>query len=259
MHQLGSLTVHQFPCLNDNYGFLVRDGASGRVATVDTPDGGAIIAEAERLGWPVDLILNTHWHPDHIGGNAAIVERFGAEVIAPEGEGTKIPGKDRAVRGGDEVRLGETLFSVLDVPGHTLGHIAYVAPAAGAAFVGDTLFSLGCGRMFEGDPKTFWASLLTLRGLPPETTLFCAHEYTEANLAFALSVDADNPRLLERGAEIRALRARGAPTVPMTLAAEKKANPFLRADDPALAASLGLAGAPPHEVFAELRQRKDRF
>lgn len=259
MHHRGPLFVHQFPCLQDNYGFLVRDGASGEVAAIDTPDAAVIAAEADRLGWPVSLILNTHWHPDHAGGNDALVRRFGCKVVAPQGEGAKIPHSDRAVTGGDRVALGDSLFEVLSVPGHTLGHVAYHCAAAKTCFVGDTLFSLGCGRMFEGDPETFWASLALLRSLPDDTMIFCAHEYTAANARFALSVDGDNPALRARAAEVERLRADHRPTVPVLLAGEIAANPFLRADDEALAASLGLAGAPPAEVFAELRRRKDRF
>lgn len=259
MHHHGPLCVYQFPCLSDNYGFLVRDEASGTVAAIDTPDGQEIVRQAEKLGWNIDLILNTHWHPDHIGGNETVVDRFGAKVVAPEAEGEKIPGEDRSVRGGDHVMLGETRLDVIDVPGHTLGHIAYHCPEAKAAFVGDTLFSLGCGRMFEGDPKTFWASLEAIRSLPEETTIFCAHEYTAANAAFALSIDGDNQALKERAAEVETLRAAGEPTVPVVLADEIEANPFLRADDPALAAAVGKSGAPAHAVFAEIRSRKDNF
>ena len=259
MHHFGALTVHQFPCLADNYGFLVRDEASGKVAAVDTPDAKRIGDEAEALGWNIDLILNTHWHLDHVGGNADLKARFGAQIIAPAAEGDRIAEKDRTVEAGDTVLLGETELEIIGVPGHTLGHIAYSAPTAKIAFVGDTLFSLGCGRMFEGDPQTFWASLLKLRALPSETTLFCAHEYTAANAAFAASVDGANPDLRVRAEEITRLRAAGEPTVPVLLADEKKANPFLRSDDPILASELGLNGAAAHDVFAELRRRKDQF
>ena len=259
MHHRGPLTIHQFPCLSDNYAFLVRDDASGKVATIDTPDADAIAAEADRLGWPIDFILNTHWHPDHAGGNAALAERFGCRIIAPGGEGDKISTKDEIVSGGDTVLLGETVFEVIDVPGHTLGHIAYHVPAARTAFVGDTVFSLGCGRMFEGTPDMFWQSLLRLRRLPDDTMLFCAHEYTAANARFALSIDADNPALQRRAEEVRTLRDRGEPTVPVLLGEELRANPFLRADDAALAAAVGLPGAPADAVFAEIRRRKDSF
>jgi hydroxyacylglutathione hydrolase len=259
MHHLGPITVHQFPCLSDNYGFLVRDEMTGSVAAIDTPDGETIAREAEKLGWTVDLILNTHWHPDHIGGNDLLAERFGARVVAPEAEGQKIGHKDRAVREGDFITLGRTRFDVIAVPGHTLGHIAYHVAAAGAAFVGDTLFSLGCGRMFEGDPETFWNSLLKLRRLPANTTIFCAHEYSAANARFALSIDGDNDDLRRRAREIEALRGRNEPTVPVRLGDETRENPFLRADDPALAAAVGKTNAPPHEVFAEIRRRKDQF
>jgi len=259
MHHCGPLQVHQFPCLSDNYGFLVRDQVTGQVATIDTPDAEAIANEADKLGWSLDLVLNTHWHPDHAGGNAELKERFGCTIVAPEGEGDKIAVKDEAVADGATVMLGETALRVIGVPGHTLGHIAYHAADAKAAFVGDTIFSLGCGRMFEGTPEVFWSSLLKLRALPAETLMFCAHEYTAANAAFALSVDGENPLLKARHEEITDLRARGQATVPVRLEDELPINPFLRADDAAFAASLGLADAPAHEVFAEVRQRKDRF
>ncbi|MEM9837978.1 MAG: hydroxyacylglutathione hydrolase [Pseudomonadota bacterium] len=259
MHHRGPITVHQFPCLSDNYGFLVRDQRSGQVAAVDTPDAAAIAREAEALGWPIHLILNTHWHPDHAGGNAELAERTGAKIIAPEAEGEKISSKDQAVQDGEVVHLGQTALRVVGVPGHTLGHIAYVADEAKTAFVGDTVFSLGCGRMFEGTPEVFWESILKLRDLPPETMLFCAHEYTAANAAFALSVDGENPTLKARSDVIAQLRNEKKPTVPMILGDELSTNPFLRADDPALAALVGKEGAPAHEVFAEIRRRKDVF
>ncbi|MEE4208841.1 MAG: hydroxyacylglutathione hydrolase [Parvularcula sp.] len=258
MHQLGPIEVHQFPCLDDNYAFLVRDRATGTVAVVDTPDGDRIVEEAQSLGWRIDVILNTHWHPDHIGGNRRIVEAFGAKVVGPDEDG-KIAPLDRVVSGGETVMLGETLFEVIATPGHTLGHIAYYAKDAGAAFVGDTLFALGCGRLFEGTPDVMWNSLLRLRALPPATVIFCAHEYTAANARFALSVDGTNAALQEREEEITRLRAEGHPTVPTRLREELSTNPFLRADDEALAARLGLGDAAPHEVFGEIRRRKDQF
>ena len=183
-----SLTVHQFPCLSDNYGFLVRDDATGTTATIDTPDADAILAQLDRLGWTLDLILNTHWHPDHAGGNAAIQAATGATIVGPQ-EVTRIAPLDRAVGQGDTVMLGETSLAVIDTGGHTLGHIAYHDAADRIAFVGDTLFALGCGRLFEGTAEQMWSSLAKLTALPDDTTVYCAHEYTAANARFALSVD----------------------------------------------------------------------
>ncbi len=258
VHHLGPLTIHQFPCLSDNYGFLVEDKTSGKVAAIDTPDGIAIAEKAEKLGLTVDFIFNTHWHPDHIGGNRELVERFGAKVIAPD-EGGKIAPADRRVEDGDDVHLGATLFKVIAVPGHTLGHIAYHVPEAKAVFVGDTLFSLGCGRMFEGDPEGFWASLLRLRALEDETVVFCAHEYTAANARFALSVEPENEALKAKAKAVDRTRSEGKPTVPVMLGDEKRLNPFLRADNPEMAVAMGLEGAKAPDIFAALRAGKDKF
>lgn len=227
-----SLEVRLFPCLSDNYGFLVRDGATGMVAAVDTPDADVILAELERSGWGrLDLILNTHWHPDHTQGNAALKAATGCEIVGPE-EVRKAAPLDRVIRGGDTVLLGETAFKVSDAPGHTLGHIVYHAPSDSLAFVGDVLFTLGCGRLFEGTPEQMWDSLQTLAAWPDETIIWCAHEYTASNARFALSLD-DRPEMQARAAEIFAARERGQPTVPTTLGAEKAFNPFLRATDAA--------------------------
>ena len=203
------LTVHQFPCLEDNYGFLVRDEASGLAACVDTPESGAILRELARLDWPLALILNTHWHPDHAGGNAEIQAATGAKIVGPK-EVTRIAPLDREVQGGDEVMLGETRFQVIESGGHTLGHVAYYDANDGIAFVGDTLFALGCGRLFEGSPEQMWASLQRLAELPDDTRVYCAHEYTASNARFALSVD-DGPDLKARAEAIFAARARGEP------------------------------------------------
>ena len=250
-----TLTVHQFPCLSDNYGFLIRDEASGKTATVDTPDADAILAELKTLGWGLDLILNTHWHPDHAGGNAAIQAATGCTIYGPK-EVTRIAPLDHEVDDGDEVKLGETTFRVINTGGHTLQHITYFDSADRIAFVGDTLFALGCGRMFEGQPDQFWTSLQKLAALPDETTVYCAHEYTASNARFALSVD-DDPVLKARTDAVFAARARGEPTVPTTIGLEKATNPFLRA--PLLAARVGAAGKPDHEAFAAVRAAKDGF
>ncbi|RRN65921.1 hydroxyacylglutathione hydrolase [Caulobacter sp. 602-1] len=245
------LTVHQFPCLSDNYGFLARDEATGKVATIDTPDADAILAELDTLGWSLDLILNTHWHPDHAGGNAALKKATGAMIAGPA-EVTRIAPLDRVLRGGDVAPLGETRFEVIDSGGHTLGHIAYHDAADGIAFVGDTLFALGCGRLFEGTPEQMWASLSRVTALPDDTTVYCAHEYTASNARFALSVD-DDPALKARADAVFAARERGEPTVPTTIGAEKATNPFLRA--PLLRPS-----APtPAQAFAKIRAAKDSF
>ncbi len=224
------LDVRLFTCLSDNYGFLVRDAATGAVATVDTPDADAILADLERSGWGrLDLILNTHWHPDHTQGNAALKAATGCEIVGPE-EVRKAAPLDRVVRGGDVVTVGATTLEVTDAPGHTLGHIVYRDPAGGQAFVGDVLFNLGCGRLFEGTPEQMWASLQKLAAWPDETTVWCAHEYTAANARFALSLD-DRPQMAARAAAVFAARERGQPTVPTTIGAEKAFNPFLRAAD----------------------------
>jgi hydroxyacylglutathione hydrolase len=245
------LTVHQFPCLSDNYGFLARDEATGKVATIDTPDADAILAQLAKLGWTLDLILNTHWHPDHAGGNEALKKATGATITGPA-EVTRIAPLDRVVRGGDVVMLGETRFAVIDAGGHTLGHIAYHDAADHIAFVGDTLFALGCGRLFEGTPEQMWDSLARVTDLPDDTTVYCAHEYTASNARFALTVD-DDPMLKARAEAVFAARERGEATVPTTIAVEKATNPFLRAP------LLRPAAASPAQAFAEIRAAKDSF
>ena len=246
------LQVHQFPCLADNYGFLAHDPESGETAVIDTPDATRILAEAEAKGWRITQIWNTHWHPDHAGGNAAVQAATGAVVTGPA-EIEKIgAAPDRTVAEGDVVALGALRARVLDVGGHTLGHIAYIFDADRIGFVGDALFSMGCGRLFEGTAEQMWASLSKLAALPGDATLYCAHEYTAGNAKFALSVDAGNPDLQARAAEVAKLRAANEPTVPMHLAVELRTNPFLRA--PMILPQLA-----PAEAFGELRRRKDDF
>ena len=250
------LEVHQFPCLSDNYGYLLHDLDSGETACIDTPDGAEYLRQAEVKGWKITAIWNTHWHPDHAGGNKAIVEATGVPVIAPK-EVEKLSPIDRVVGNGDSVSLGAFEARVIDVGGHTDGHIAYYFEDSGMAFVGDSVFALGCGRMFEGTPEQFWASLERIRALPPETTLYCAHEYTQANAKFALHADPDNVELQLYAAEIVRQRSLGEPTVPMQLARELETNPFLRADKEGLRNRWG--GGTPHETFAALRAAKDAF
>ncbi|MDZ4689745.1 hydroxyacylglutathione hydrolase [Terricaulis sp.] len=251
------LQIHQFPCLSDNYGFLIHDQSSGATATIDTPDADEILRQAAAKGWRITDIWNTHWHPDHAGGNAAIKTATGATVTGPAEVERIGQAPDRIVTEGDEVQLGGVNARVLDVGGHTLGHIAYVISTENTAFVGDALFALGCGRLFEGTPQQMWDSLQKLAALPDATTLYCAHEYTQSNARFAVTIDPENAALKARVAQIDALRASNEPTVPMQLSLEKATNPFLRA--PMLKETLGLAGAADWEAFAEVRKRKDTF
>lgn len=251
------LQIHQFPCLSDNYGFLIHDEASGATAAIDTPDADEIMRQADAKGWRISDIWNTHWHPDHAGGNAAIKAKTGACVTGPAEVSRIGSDPDRVVDDGAVVELGGLKARVLNVGGHTLGHIAYVFDDARVAFVGDALFSMGCGRLFEGTPEQMWTSLSKIAALPRETTLYCAHEYTEANARFATYYDPINRDLQARVAEVKRLRSEGKPTVPVTLDLELKTNPFLRA--PLLKHSIMKPDATDVEAFADLRARKDNF
>ena len=241
--------VRLFPCLSDNYGFLVRDSASGDAAAVDTPDGEAVLRELDASGWRLSLILNTHWHADHTQGNAAVQAATGAQIVGPA-EVRRAAPLDREVKAGDEVALGETRFQVLETGGHTLGHISYYDPEGPIAFVGDALFTLGCGRMFEGTPQMMWEGLQRLAALPDETQVYCAHEYTASNARFALTLDRSEA-LAERAKAVFATRERGEPTVPTTIGMEKATNPCRRAPL--------LVGGDPVAAFAEVRAGKDVF
>ncbi len=251
------LQVHQFPCLSDNYGYLLHDPASGETACIDTPDADAYLREAASKGWTITQIWNTHWHPDHAGGNAAIKAATDANIIAPKAEAAKIGHIDRMVAQDDTVSLGAFTAHVIDVGGHTHGHIAYHLPEGALAFVGDSVFALGCGRMFEGTAPQFWASLSRIKALPSETALYCAHEYTESNARFAVHADPDNAALAAYAAEVADKRGRGEWTVPTRLDKELAANPFLRADDPDIQARWG--GGDAVATFAALRSAKDTF
>ena len=256
------LQVHQFECLSDNYGYLLHDPASGETACIDTPDADAYLRDAEGKGWTITQIWNTHWHPDHAGGNAAIKAATGCRVTAPAAEAEKIAGIDRTVGHGDTAALGEYTAQVIDVGGHTNGHIAYHVPAAHLAFVGDAVFALGCGRMFEGTAPQFGASLLRIKALPADTTLYCAHEYTASNAKFALHADPDNVALKAYADEVTDKRARGEWTVPTRLDKELAANPFLRADVPDMQARWAKYGGKAGDAvatFAALRAAKDNF
>ena len=252
------LEIEQFPCLNDNYGYLVHDPASGETTAIDTPDASKYLEVAASKGWTITQIWNTHWHADHAGGNLPIKEATGCTIVGPAGEAERIPGIDRAVRTGDTVALGGFLAEVIDVPGHTLGHIAFHMPSESVAFVGDSVFALGCGRVFEGTMDMMWTSLSKLKSLPADTQLYCAHEYTQANARFAVTVDPTNQALAEYAAWIDETRAADNPTVPMPLSRELATNPFLRADDPSLQTAMGHPGDTV-ATFAEIRTRKDNF
>lgn len=254
-----SLQVDQFMCRSDNFGVLIHDPKSGKTATIDAPEEGPILDALKRNDWTLDEILTTHHHGDHVEANAALKQRFNAKITGPAAEAGKIPGIDIQVADGDTITFGSQTAQIIATPGHTLGEISYFFPESGLLFAGDTLFALGCGRVFEGTPEMMWNSLQKLMKLPPATTIYCGHEYTQANAAFALSVDPDNAALNKRCENITALRQAGKPTLPTTLDVELATNPFLRPADPAIREHLGLQNASDSEVFTEIRARKDRF
>ncbi len=253
------LQIHQFPCLSDNYGYLVHDRRSGQTVAIDAPDAAAIQTELRRQGWGLDYLFNTHHHADHVGGNLALKEQTGCTIFGPAAEAARIPGLDRALEDNDSFSFGEQQVNVLHVPGHTLGHIAYHLPDAGVIFVGDTLFSLGCGRLFEGTAAQMWQSLQKLLRLPDATRVYCAHEYTQANGSFARTLEPRNPDLRRRCEQVDELRRQGQSTLPTTIGLERKTNPFLRVHCPDLQEAAGLRGAAPVAVFARIRGMKDRF
>lgn len=253
------LDIHQIPVLNDNYVYLTRDAEADQCACIDPAVAAPVLATLDRLGWRLTHILNTHHHGDHTGGNMEIKRATGCTIVGNRDDAQRIPGLDVAVSEGDTVALGTQTAEVIEVSGHTVGHIAYWFADSRALFCGDTLFALGCGRLFEGTPAQMWRSLGKLRALPGEARVYCAHEYTEANAAFALSVEPDNRALRDRAERVRLLRAEGRPTVPSTMAEERATNPFLRADNDDLKRAAGLAGRDAVSTFAEIRRRKDVF
>lgn len=253
------LEIEVLPAFSDNYIYLLRDPATNKVAVVDPGTADPVMAMLTARGWPLDMILLTHHHADHIGGVPMLKARYGADVVGPSADANRIPGLDRCVGESDRVALGNETALVYETHGHTRGHISFWFPDSGALFCGDTLFSLGCGRMFEGTASVMWSSMQKLRDLPDDTLIYCGHEYTESNARFAVTADPDNAELAERAAEVRSLRSQGSPTIPSRLGVEKQTNPFLRADVPALQAAIGLAGDDPAAVFGELRARKDTF
>jgi hydroxyacylglutathione hydrolase len=251
--------THLFPCLQDNYGVLLHDPASGATASIDAPEAAAVEAALKNTGWRLTDILVTHHHGDHTAGIAELKDRYRCRVVAPLNEAAKISHVDETVREGGKVSVGKLLANVIETPGHTAGHISYWFHTDKLVFAGDTLFSIGCGRVIEGTPEMMWGSLLKLRDLPDDTQIFCGHEYTLANIKFALTIEPDNRALAARAEEASRQIAGGQPTIPTTIGQEKAANPFLRADVAAVAASVGLAGKPAAQVFAEVRARKNKF
>jgi hydroxyacylglutathione hydrolase len=254
---MAKLEIHQFPCLSDNYGVLIHD-SGGATAAIDVPDAKAVTAALQAKGWKLTHILTTHHHHDHTGGNLEIKQATGCTIIGPRAESAKIPGIDTKVGQGDAFRFGEHEVHVLDTPGHTAGHITYWVPSAGVAFVGDTLFAIGCGRVIEGNAEMMWESLKKLIALPKETVVYCGHEYTQANARFALTIEPDNAALQKRAKEVDALRAAGKPTLPTRMDLELETNPFLRPNVPAIQQRLGMVGKPDWQIFGEIRERKNR-
>jgi hydroxyacylglutathione hydrolase len=256
---MATLQIYQFPCLSDNFGVLIHDPEAGVTASIDAPEADKVSVALAEKGWRLTHILTTHHHHDHVGGNAALKAETGCRIIGPRNEAAKIPGIDETVGGGDTVQFGTHRVEVLDTPGHTLGQVNYFIPSAKVAFCGDTLFAMGCGRVIEGNPKMMWGSLQKLMALPKDTSVYCGHEYTQANARFALAIEPDSPALQKRAQEVDAMRAAGRATLPTTIGLELETNPFLRPHVPAIQRRLGMEGRPEWEVFAEIRERKNRF
>jgi hydroxyacylglutathione hydrolase len=251
--------ISLFLCLKDNYGVLLHDPATGATAAIDAPDAAPVEAALKAKGWKLTDILVTHHHADHTDGIPELKQKHRCRVVAPPEVSAKYDFVDETVREGDKVKVGNLTGNVIDTPGHTAGHISYWFHDDALAFVGDTLFSIGCGRVIEGTPQMMWNSLRKLRDLPDDTEIYCGHEYTAANIKFALTIEPNNKALAARAAEVADEIARKLPTIPTTIGEEKKQNPFLRADDPQVAAGIGMSGQPAAEVFAEIRSRKNKF
>ena len=255
---MAELEIRQLRALRDNYVWLLRDPDTGATGVVDPSEPGPVFGALAETGWKLTHILNTHHHPDHTGGNLALKERTHCTIVGPRADRARIPGIDIDVADGEDYAFGRQVARVFDVPGHTRGHIAFWFGGSRALFCGDTLFTLGCGRLFEGTPQQMWTSLSKLKVLPPETRVYCGHEYTQANARFAVTVEPKNEALIARSRRVNELRSRGQSTVPATMGEELATNPFLRADVPALQVAMGAAGDPVG-TFAEIRRRKDVF
>lgn len=257
--EITPLEILTIPCLSDNYAFLAHDPASGDTALVDVPEAAPILAALAKTGWALSHVLLTHHHYDHIDGLAEVLAAHPAQVVGASADARRLPPLDIAVTEGDVFQVGGQDVQVIDVSGHTLGHIAFHIPDSAAVFTADSLMALGCGRVFEGTAPQMWESLGKLAALPADTIVYSGHEYTQANGAFALTIEPDNADLQARVRDIAAARAENRPTVPSSLALELATNPFLRAGIAQVQKNLGMSGAAPAAVFAEIRGRKDHF
>lgn len=254
-----TVEIELFMCRTDNFGALLHDPRTGETAIVDAPEEAPILAAIERRGWNPSTILTTHHHGDHVEANMALKNRFRLRIVGPESERDRIPGIDDTVEEGSVIPFGDETIEVIETPGHTAGHVCYHLPRSKVIFTADTLFALGCGRLFERPAPVMFESLKKLAALPADTVVYCGHEYTLSNARFALAVDPDNVALRDRAEKIEALRAADKPTLPTTIGEELVTNPFLRWADPAIRRNLGMENATDAEVFAEIRKRKDNF
>lgn len=253
------MQIETIPCLSDNYAYLAHDPETGQTAVVDVPEAAPILAALDNRGWTASMVLITHHHADHVQGLSELLAKHPAQVVGHAADAARLPKLDIALNDGDTVSIGNQTGQVIDVSGHTIGHIAFHFPGSKVAFTADSLMALGCGRVFEGTMPQMWSSLQKLAALPPDTTICSGHEYTAANARFALTIDPQNPALISRAKAVEAARSAGQPTVPSLLSDELATNPFLRATDPGVQVQLGMQGADPAEVFAEIRTRKDNF
>lgn len=253
------LEIIQLPVLNDNYIYLIHDPVSGETAVVDPAVAQPVLDTLSLKGWTLKYIFNTHHHWDHVGANLELKEKKECQILASEADQARIPGIDKGLKQGDEIKLGNQVAKVIATPGHTFGHIVYHFPDSNALFCGDTLFSMGCGRLFEGTAEQMWHSLQQLKALPKETHIYCAHEYTQANGKFALSIEPKNQQLQQRIQQVKQLREHNKPTVPSTLEQELATNPFLRENQPEIQQSIQMTGQPISEVFRKIRELKDNF
>ena len=256
---MSHLDVHQFMCRDDNYGVLVHDTVTGTTMAIDAPSASAIVAQLKKRGWQLTHILTTHHHNDHVEGNLELKEAYGCRIIGPLAEKDRIPGIDTTVKGGEVFELAQRKIRVFECPGHTLGQITYYFENDWLLFAADNIFAMGCGRVLEGTMEQMYHSVNQFRAIHPMTSVYCGHEYTEANAKFALSVEPGNRALQQRATVVANMRSKGEMTCPTTIGDELKTNPYFRCDSPEIRANLGMENATDAEVFAELRTRKNNF